>query len=54
MSETINLNFEIPQGYYTKEDLENHIKNNILNFFDSPIHGYSNRWKFYNSIKKYN
>ena len=52
MSETINLNFEIPQD--TKEDLENHIKNNILKIVDSPIHGYSNRWKFYNSIKKYN
>ena len=27
--ETINLNFEIPQGYYEKEELENYIKNSI-------------------------
>ena len=27
--ETIKLNFEIPQGYYEKEELENYIKNNI-------------------------
>ncbi len=26
MSETINLKFEIPQGYYTQEQLNNYIK----------------------------
>ena len=29
MSETINVKFEIPQGYYTQEELNNYIKNSI-------------------------
>ena len=29
MTETINVNFEIPQGYYTKEELDKYIKNSI-------------------------
>ncbi len=31
MSETINVNFEIPQGYYTQEELNNYIRNSISN-----------------------
>ena len=27
---TIDFEIEIPKGYYTKEELENHIKNNIF------------------------
>ena len=29
MSQTIKVNFEIPQGYYTQEELNNYIKNSI-------------------------
>ena len=39
--ETIKLNFEIPQGYYEKEELENYIKNNILKVVNTSINGYS-------------
>lgn len=35
MSETINLDFEIPQGYYTKEELNNYIKNTISELLNS-------------------
>ncbi len=41
MSETIKLNFEIPQGYYTNEDLDNYIKNSILKNLNSEINAYS-------------
>ena len=30
MSETINVNFEIPQGYHTQEELNNYIKNSKI------------------------
>ena len=39
--ETINLNFEIPQGYYTKEVLETYIKHNILKKLNTEIKAYS-------------
>ena len=29
MSQKIKLKFEIPQGYYTQEELNNYIKNSI-------------------------
>ena len=29
MSQTIKLDFEIPQGYYKQEELNNYIKNSI-------------------------
>ena len=29
MSDTIKLKFEIPQGYYTQEELNNYIKKRI-------------------------
>ena len=32
MSETINVKFEIPQGYYTQEELNNYIKIVYQNF----------------------
>jgi hypothetical protein len=35
------LSFEIPQGYYTEEELNNYIKNNILKMLDTPINAYS-------------
>ncbi len=42
MSETINLKFEIPQGYYTQEQLNNYIKNSISNLFNnSSVDAYS-------------
>ena len=39
--ETLKLNFEIPQGYYTNEDLDNYIKNSILKIFNTEINAYS-------------
>ena len=42
MSETINVKFEIPQGYYTQEQLNNYIKNSISNLFNnSSVDAYS-------------
>ena len=32
---------DIPQGLYTKEELDNHIKNNILKIVNTPIDAYS-------------
>jgi hypothetical protein len=37
MSETINLKFEIPQGYYTQEQLNNYIKNSISNLLNNSL-----------------
>jgi hypothetical protein len=37
MSQTIKLNFEIPQGYYTQEELNNYIKKNISNLLNSGM-----------------
>ena len=41
MSETIQLKFEIPQGYNTQEELNNYITNNISKFVNTPINAYS-------------
>ena len=42
MSDTIKLNFEIPQGYYTQEQLNNYIKNSISNLLNnSSVNAYS-------------
>ena len=42
MSETIKLNFEIPQGYYTQEELNNYIKNSISKLLNnSSVNAYS-------------
>ena len=38
---TIGFEIEIPKGYYTKEELENHIKNNIFKIVNTPIDAYS-------------
>ena len=35
MSQTMKLNFEIPQGYYTQEELNNYIKNSISNLLNN-------------------
>jgi len=35
MSETISLDFEIPQGYYSQEELKNYIKNAVSNLLNS-------------------
>ena len=35
MSQTIKLDFEIPQGYYTQEELNNYIKNSISNLLNN-------------------
>jgi hypothetical protein len=37
MSDTIKLNFEIPQGYYTQEQLNNYIKNSISNLLNNSL-----------------
>ena len=37
MSETINLKFEIPQGYYTQEQLNSYIKNSISNLLNNSL-----------------
>ena len=43
MSDTIKLKFEIPQGYYTQEELHNYIKNSISNLLNnSTVDAYSN------------
>ena len=42
MSDTIKLKFEIPQGYYTQEELNNYIKNSISNLLNnSSVDAYS-------------
>ncbi len=42
MSQTIKLNFEIPQGYYTQEKLNNYIKNSISNLLNNDsVNAYS-------------
>ena len=42
MSQTIKLNFEIPQGYYTQEELNNYIKNIISNLLsNNTVNAYS-------------
>ena len=42
MSQTIKLGFEIPQVYYTQEELNNYIKNSISNLLDnSSVDAYS-------------
>ena len=35
MSQTIKLNFEIPQGYYTQEKLNDYIKNSVSNLLNN-------------------
>ncbi len=35
MSQTIKLNFEIPEGYYTQEKLNNYIKNSVSNLLNN-------------------
>ena len=37
----MEIEFEIPQGYYTKQELENYIQDNILKIVNTPINGYS-------------
>ena len=42
MSQTIKLNFEIPQGYYTQEKLNNYINNSISNLLSNyTVNAYS-------------
>ncbi len=42
MSQKIKLDFEIPQGYYTQEELNNYVKNSISNIFsNSTVNAYS-------------
>jgi len=42
MSQTIKLNFEIPQGYYTQEKLNNYINNSISNLLNNySVNAYS-------------
>lgn len=42
MSDTIKLKFEIPQGYYTQEELNNHIKNSIAKLLNnSSVEAYA-------------
>jgi outer membrane usher protein FimD/PapC len=42
MSQKIKLDFEIPQGYYTQEELNNYIKNSISNLLSNyTVNAYS-------------
>ena len=42
MSQTIKLNFEIPQGYYTQEKLNDYINNSISNLLNNySVNAYS-------------
>ena len=37
----MSFEIEIPQGFYTKEELENNIKNSIFKIVNTPITAYS-------------
>ena len=56
MSQTIKLDFEIPQGYYTQEELNNYIKNSISNILNnSSVDAYSStKGNITIPLKKYN
>ena len=42
MSDTIKLKFEIPQGYYLQEELNNYIKNSISKLLNnSSVEAYA-------------
>ena len=42
MSQTIKLKFEIPQGYYTQEKLNNYINNSVSNLLNNySVNAYS-------------
>ena len=42
MSQKIKTDFEIPQGYYTQEELNNYIKNSISKYLNEyTVNGYS-------------
>ena len=42
MSQKIKLDFEIPHGYYTQEELNNYIKNSISKYLNEyTVNGYS-------------
>ena len=42
MSQTIKLNFEIPQGYYTQEKLNDFINNSVSNLLNNySVNAYS-------------
>jgi hypothetical protein len=42
MSQTIKLNFEIPQGCYTQEKLYDYIKNSVSNLLNNySVNAYS-------------
>ena len=42
MSQKIKLDFEIPQGHYTQEELNNYIKNSISNLLsNNTVNAYS-------------
>ena len=42
MSQTLKVNFEIPQGYYTQEELNNYIKNSVSKYLNEyTVNGYS-------------
>ena len=38
----MEISFEIPQGYYTKQELERYIQNSISKIGNTPIDAYSN------------
>ena len=50
----IEFEFEISQGYYTKEELNTYIKNNILNLSILHFMDILVLKVIYNSTKKYN
>ena len=37
----MEISFEIPQGYYTKQELESYIQNSISKNGNTPINAYS-------------
>ena len=42
MSQKIKLDFEIPHGYYTQEELNNYIKNSISKYLNEyTVNGHS-------------
>ena len=37
----MEISFEIPQGYYTKQELESYIQNRLSKIGNTPINAYS-------------
>ncbi len=50
----IEFEFEISQGYYTKEELNNCVENNIFKILNTPFHGFSTTEGNFTILLNYN